>query len=50
MEPYLARLQVPEVVRTDFQLIDISEDGFVSAYPVLSSYHRDRSCFCLFFP
>jgi hypothetical protein len=23
-------LQVPEVVRTDYQLIDISEDGFVS--------------------
>jgi translation initiation factor 5A len=24
---------VPEVVRTDYQLIDISEDGFVSCFP-----------------
>lgn len=29
----LVPLQVPEVVRTDYQLIDISEDGFVSLNP-----------------
>lgn len=27
---YLSGLQVPHVNRTDYQLIDISEDGFVS--------------------
>ena len=27
---YLSVLQVPHVNRTDYQLIDISEDGFVS--------------------
>lgn len=33
-------LQVPHVNRTDYQLIDISEDGFVS-----SNYIVTRYCF-----
>lgn len=35
---YDGPVQVPEVVRTDFQLIDISEDGFVSLHSSLASY------------
>lgn len=33
---YVFKLQVPHVNRTDYQLIDISEDGFVCAFIPLS--------------
>lgn len=30
---FFVAYQVPEVVRTDYQLIDVSDDGFVSGFP-----------------
>ncbi len=38
-------LQVPEVVRTDYQLIDISEDGFVSCLSIINNNFNNNNRF-----
>ncbi len=38
-------LQVPEVVRTDYQLIDISEDGFVSCLSIINNNFSNNNRF-----
>jgi hypothetical protein len=36
---------VPEVVRTDYQLIDISEDGFVSCLSIINNNFNNNNRF-----